>query len=74
MEFYKQFSITEKIGYVWKKNPISGYEWTEPIDKAGVTIDCSDTLPGLIYGREHRSVAAAKAEIDYVLKFPFFAY
>ena len=52
----------------------SDHRWTIPVAVKGVTIDCDDSMPGLIYTREHGSIKAAIEHIDYILKFPFYAF
>jgi hypothetical protein len=72
MEQYKGFNIYENIRAVNKSNIISGHKWTEHVDATGFTIELI-TATGLIYKRAHRTVKLAKEEIDFALKFPFYA-
>lgn len=72
MEQYKGFNIYENTRAVNKSNIISGHKWTERVDASGFTIDLIVST-GLIYKRAHRTVKLAKEEIDFALKFPFYA-
>jgi hypothetical protein len=72
VEQYKGFNIYANLRAIQKSNPISGHKWTEHEDACGFTIDLI-TATGLIYKRAHRTATLAKAEIDFTLKFPFYA-
>jgi hypothetical protein len=64
---YKGFVIGPDSKTVWKRNPISGHEWSEQVPKAGFTVKGH----GIGCTQNFRTVKAAKDMIDFVVKFGF---
>jgi len=63
---YRGYKIYHNFNFVDKHNPISGHHWREPVEAPGFKISGkgSDT-------RVFKTLKAAHAHIDFLIKFPF---
>jgi hypothetical protein len=63
LETYRGYAIWRSTKTVWRTNPISGHSWAENIPLSTMYI----SGPGACVSREFRSIATARAEIDYLI-------